>query len=70
MTESNQVDEPPQQSNSVQKAAPKVLTAEEKKQLWTKRIIGAIVIWSLTGCAVLFIASQAVAYLFKTILTP
>lgn len=70
MTESNQVDEPPQQSNSVRKTAPKVLTAEEKKQLWTKRIIGAIVIWSLTGCVVLFIASQAVTYLFKTILTP
>lgn len=70
MTESEQVEEPPGKQVVVEAASPKVLTSEEKRKLWTRRIVGALVLWCLTGCAVLYFASQAVTYLFKTILTP
>lgn len=70
MTEPDQVEEPPLVQAAVVSASPKVLTSEEKRKLWTRRIVGALVLWCLTGCAVLYFASQAVTFLFKTILTP
>jgi hypothetical protein len=46
------------------------LTMEEKKKVWTKRIIGAIVFFAVLGSLALLAAAQAVSFLFKTILTP
>ncbi len=43
---------------------------EDKKKVWTRRIIGAILFFSVVGCLALLVAAQAVTYLFKTILTP
>jgi hypothetical protein len=46
------------------------LTMEEKKKVWTKRIIGAIVFFAILGSLAMLAAAQAVSFLFKTILTP
>ncbi len=46
------------------------LTMEEKKKVWTKRIIGAIVFFAVLGSVTLLAAAHAVSFLFKTILTP
>jgi len=46
------------------------LTMEEKKKVWTKRIVGAIVFFAVLGSLALLAAAQAVSFLFKTILTP
>lgn len=46
------------------------LTMEEKKKVWTKRIIGAIVFFAVLGSLAMLAAAQAVSFLFKTILTP
>lgn len=46
------------------------LTMEEKKKVWTKRIIGAIVFFAVLGSITLLVAAHAVSFLFKTILTP
>ncbi len=70
MTESEHVEKPPLDQGTVVSTSPKVLTSEEKRKLWTRRIVGALVLWCLTGCAVLYFASQAVTFLFKSILTP
>lgn len=48
----------------------KPVTIEDKKKVWTRRIIGAIVFFGLLGCAMLLLAAQAVSFMFKTILTP
>ena len=46
------------------------LSMEEKKKVWTKRIIGAIVFFAVLGSLALLAAAQAVSFMFKTILTP
>ena len=46
------------------------LTMEEKKKVWTKRIVGAIVFFAVLGSVTLLAAAHAVSFLFKTILTP
>jgi len=46
------------------------LTVEQKKKVWVRRIIGAIVFFSILGCLALLAAAQAVTFLFKTILSP
>lgn len=46
------------------------LTVEEKKKVWVRRIIGAIVFFSVLGSLALLAAAQAVTFLFKTILSP
>ncbi len=46
------------------------LTAEEKKKVWVRRIIGAIVFFSVLGSLALLAAAQAVTFLFKIILSP
>ncbi|MBX9949479.1 MAG: hypothetical protein K2Y39_09950 [Candidatus Obscuribacterales bacterium] len=46
------------------------LTMEEKKKVWIRRIIGAIVFFSVLGSLALLAAAQAVTFLFKTILSP
>lgn len=46
------------------------LTLEEKRKVWIRRIIGAILFFSILGCLALLVAAQAVTFLFKTILSP
>jgi hypothetical protein len=46
------------------------LTLEEKRKVWIRRIIGAILFFSILGCLALLAAAQAVTFLFKTILSP
>lgn len=46
------------------------LTTEEKKKVWTRRIIGAILFFSVLGSLALLAAAQAVTFMFKMILTP
>ncbi|MCC6978339.1 MAG: hypothetical protein IT343_08460 [Candidatus Melainabacteria bacterium] len=46
------------------------LTTEEKKKMWTRRIIGAILFFSILGSLALLAAAQAVTFMFKMILTP
>lgn len=46
------------------------LTMEEKKKVWTRRIIGAILFFSVLGSLALLAAAQAVTFMFKMILTP
>jgi len=46
------------------------LTMEDKKKVWTRRIIGAIVFFAILGSLALLAAAQAVTFMFKMILTP
>jgi hypothetical protein len=46
------------------------LTLEEKRKVWIRRIIGAILFFSILGSLALLAAAQAVTFLFKTILSP
>ncbi len=46
------------------------LTMEEKKKVWVRRIVGAIVFFSVLGSLALLAAAQAVTFLFKQILPP
>lgn len=46
------------------------VTMEEKKKVWVKRIVGAIVFFAVLGSLALMVAAHAVSFLFKTILTP
>lgn len=46
------------------------LTLEQKRKVWVRRIIGAILFFSIMGCLALLAAAQAVTFLFKTILSP
>lgn len=56
-------------SDKADKAKPP-LTLEEKRKVWIRRIIGAILFFSILGCLALLAAAQAVTFLFKTILSP
>lgn len=46
------------------------LTLEEKRKVWIRRIMGAILFFAILGSVALLAAAQAVTFLFKTILTP
>ncbi len=56
-------------TNKADKVSPP-LKMEERKKVWTKRIIGAIVFFAILGSLAMLAAAQAVSFLFKTILTP
>lgn len=51
-------------------AGPTALTTEEKRKVWTKRIVGLIVIFAVLGCVTLLVAVQLVTNMFKMILSP
>lgn len=46
------------------------MTMEEKKKVWARRIVGAIVFFAVLGSLALLAAAQAVTFLFKQILPP
>lgn len=48
----------------------KPATLDQKRKVWTRRIVGLIVLFSLLGCVAMLIAAQAVSNLFKVILGP
>lgn len=49
---------------------PQPAKPEDKKKVWTRRIVGLIVLFAILGSVMLLIAASAVANLFNWILAP
>ncbi len=62
----------PESSPPVQapQAGSKPLTTEEKRKIWTRRIVGLIVLFAVLGSVTLLFAVQMVTNMFKMILSP